>query len=106
VKQQHTSTATSILTTKSTYRNLSAQRLSERTVYANSKPRPILMKRKTVLASGHSEYKHRQRFNTDFTGKLIICQETNFTFEITVIRQTNLSQNSHFAVIFFLLKTN
>jgi hypothetical protein len=32
VKQQHTSTATSILTTKSTYRNLSAQRLSERTV--------------------------------------------------------------------------
>jgi hypothetical protein len=32
VKQQHTSTATSILTTKSTYRSLSAQRLSERTV--------------------------------------------------------------------------
>jgi hypothetical protein len=34
VKQQHTSTATSILTTESTYRNLSAQRLSERTVQA------------------------------------------------------------------------
>jgi hypothetical protein len=33
VKQQHTSTATSILTTKSTYRSLSAQRLSERTVF-------------------------------------------------------------------------
>jgi hypothetical protein len=32
VKQQHTSTATSILTTKSTYRSPSAQRLSERTV--------------------------------------------------------------------------
>jgi hypothetical protein len=32
VKQQHTATATSILTTKSTCRNLSAQRLSERTV--------------------------------------------------------------------------
>jgi hypothetical protein len=32
VKQQHTSTAISILTTKSTYRSLSAQRLSERTV--------------------------------------------------------------------------
>jgi hypothetical protein len=32
VKQEHTSKATSILTTKSTYRNLSAQRLSERTV--------------------------------------------------------------------------
>jgi hypothetical protein len=32
VKQQHTSTATSKLTTKSTYRILSAQRLSERTV--------------------------------------------------------------------------
>jgi hypothetical protein len=32
VKQQHTSTATSILTTKSTYRSLSAQRLSERNV--------------------------------------------------------------------------
>jgi hypothetical protein len=33
VKQQHTSTATSILTTKSTYRSQSAQRLPERTVY-------------------------------------------------------------------------
>jgi hypothetical protein len=33
VKKQHTSTATSILTTKSTYRRLSAQRVSERTVY-------------------------------------------------------------------------
>jgi hypothetical protein len=32
VKQQHPSTATSILTTKSTNRSLSAQRLSERTV--------------------------------------------------------------------------
>jgi hypothetical protein len=32
VKQQHTSTATSVLTTKSTYRSLSAQRLSESTV--------------------------------------------------------------------------
>jgi hypothetical protein len=32
VKQQHTSTATSILTTKSTYRSLSAQRLSKHTV--------------------------------------------------------------------------
>jgi hypothetical protein len=32
VKQQHASTTTSILTTKSTYRSLSAQRLSERTV--------------------------------------------------------------------------
>jgi hypothetical protein len=32
VKQQHTSTATSILTTKSTCRSLSAQRVSERTV--------------------------------------------------------------------------
>jgi hypothetical protein len=32
VKQQHTSTATSMLTTYSTYRSLSAQRLSERTV--------------------------------------------------------------------------
>jgi hypothetical protein len=32
VKQQHTSTATSILTTKSTYSSLSAQRLSERTL--------------------------------------------------------------------------
>jgi hypothetical protein len=32
VKKQHTSTATSILTTKSTYRSLSAQRLSERQV--------------------------------------------------------------------------
>jgi hypothetical protein len=45
VKQQHTSTTTSILTTKSTYRSLSAQRLSERTVlfcrcshYQKSKP--------------------------------------------------------------------
>jgi hypothetical protein len=33
VKQQHTSTATLILTTKSAYRSLSTQRLSERTVY-------------------------------------------------------------------------
>jgi hypothetical protein len=33
VKQQYTLTATSILTTKSTYRGLSAQRLSERTVF-------------------------------------------------------------------------
>jgi hypothetical protein len=33
VKQQHTSTATSILTIKSTYSSLSAQRLTERTVY-------------------------------------------------------------------------
>jgi hypothetical protein len=33
VKQQHTSTATSILTNTSTYRSLSAQRLSEHTVY-------------------------------------------------------------------------
>jgi hypothetical protein len=32
VKQHHTSTATSILTTKSTHRSLSAQRLSERTI--------------------------------------------------------------------------
>jgi hypothetical protein len=32
VKQQHTSRATLILTTKFTYRSLSAQRLSERTV--------------------------------------------------------------------------
>jgi hypothetical protein len=32
VKQQHTSTATLKLTTKSTYRSLSAQRLSERTI--------------------------------------------------------------------------
>jgi hypothetical protein len=32
VKQQQTSTATSILTMKSTYRSLGAQRLSERTV--------------------------------------------------------------------------
>jgi hypothetical protein len=32
VKQQHTATGTSILTTKSTYRSLSAQRLSEHTV--------------------------------------------------------------------------
>jgi hypothetical protein len=32
VKQQHTSTATSTLKTKSTYRSLSAQRHSERTV--------------------------------------------------------------------------
>jgi hypothetical protein len=36
VKQQHTSTATSILTTKSTYRSLTAQRLSERTVPINN----------------------------------------------------------------------
>jgi hypothetical protein len=33
VKQQHTSTSTSILTNKSTYRSLSAQRLSERTIH-------------------------------------------------------------------------
>jgi hypothetical protein len=33
VKQQHTLTATPILTTKTTYRSLSAQRLSERTVF-------------------------------------------------------------------------
>jgi uncharacterized protein YcbK (DUF882 family) len=33
VKQQRTSKATSLLTTTSTYRSLSAQRLSERTVY-------------------------------------------------------------------------
>jgi hypothetical protein len=33
VKQQHTSMAASILTTKSTYRSLSAQQLSERTVF-------------------------------------------------------------------------
>jgi hypothetical protein len=32
VKQHHTSTPTSILTTKTTYCSLSAQRLSERTV--------------------------------------------------------------------------
>jgi hypothetical protein len=32
VKQQHTATATSVLTTKPTYRSLSAQRLPERTV--------------------------------------------------------------------------
>jgi hypothetical protein len=32
MKQQHTSTATSILTTKSTYRSLSEQRLFDRTV--------------------------------------------------------------------------
>jgi hypothetical protein len=36
VKQQHTSTATSILTTKSRYRSLSAQRISELTVLALS----------------------------------------------------------------------
>ena len=35
-QQQHTSTATSILTTKSTYHSLSAQRLSERTVLLDS----------------------------------------------------------------------
>jgi hypothetical protein len=34
VKQQHTVTATSILTTKSTYRSLNAQPLSERKVSA------------------------------------------------------------------------
>jgi hypothetical protein len=33
MKQQHTSTETSILTTKSTYRSLRAQRLFERTVH-------------------------------------------------------------------------
>jgi hypothetical protein len=38
VKQQHTSTATSILITKSTYRSLSAQRLSERTVEKEEVP--------------------------------------------------------------------
>jgi hypothetical protein len=32
MKQQHTSTTTSILTTKATYRDLNAQRLSERIV--------------------------------------------------------------------------
>jgi hypothetical protein len=34
VKQQHTATATSILTTKSTYHSLSAQLLSEHTVFS------------------------------------------------------------------------
>jgi hypothetical protein len=37
VKQQNSSTATSILTTKSKYGNLSAQRLSERTVQISPK---------------------------------------------------------------------
>jgi hypothetical protein len=34
VKQQHAATATSILTTKLTYRSLSVQRISERTVFS------------------------------------------------------------------------
>jgi hypothetical protein len=41
VKQQHTSTASSILTTKSTYRGLSAQRLTERTVLSASEAKSL-----------------------------------------------------------------
>lgn len=51
-------------------------------LYANSKRRPILVNRITATAV-HSEYKHKQMFNTDFTGALIKCQKTNFTFEIS-----------------------
>jgi hypothetical protein len=41
----HTATVTSVLTTKSTYRSLSAQRLSERTVYV-IEPSDVLKSRK------------------------------------------------------------
>jgi hypothetical protein len=46
VKQQHTATATSVLTTKSMYRSLSAQWLSERTI-ESSLSRPWLFCRST-----------------------------------------------------------
>jgi hypothetical protein len=48
VKHQHTSTATSILTTKSTYRSLSAQQFSELTVFVTLSE---LLSRKAIITS-------------------------------------------------------
>lgn len=47
------------------------------------------MNRITALAAGHSECKNKQTFNTDITGVLIKCQQTNFTFEISYSPKKN-----------------
>jgi hypothetical protein len=65
VKQQHTSTATSILTTKSTCHSLSAQRLSDRTVFRSRKQvvglRPLACRdfgSESRLSCGCLSFKH------------------------------------------------
>jgi hypothetical protein len=53
VKHQHTSTATSILTTKSTYRSLTAQRLSERTLHRSKQQ---LLQRESENVQSHCSF--------------------------------------------------
>jgi hypothetical protein len=87
VKQQHTSTATSILTTKSTYRSLSAQRLSKRTLYlswstANETTTNIITIYSKKLNLDVSTSLPRQRGPKP--GLQLICRQSLLIYNITL----------------------
>jgi hypothetical protein len=83
VKQQHTATATSILTTKSMHRSLSAQRLSERSVQPAVAAYTVRSESRCALIKTHSSIE-RTTVSKNWIKQLCILQVLHFNRCLTL----------------------